>query len=226
MVELIDRAEIPMQPIDDRGSGISGTVPVYLGTEALSTEVTLGVLDIGSATEAVRATYDEDMAEYLASLHKQGYDLHHLRGYEEFQPTWSLDVEPSELTSLPRLIWREGEDIHVLQHDPVPVTFHNRHDENGNFYTPEFWKRKGIFPIAYRSVMDPVFMFMEPDKMRQFGLEVPELHAVIDPEGHIADVVGTSFDSAYKDNLAQALLLRNLGVYYMNQLSAELPTLS
>ena len=165
------------------------------------------------------------MTSYIGYLGKQGYDLAHLRGYEEFNPDWILDAVPSDTgTGFLDLTCRVDGQLHVLQHDSIPVPYQNRKDENGNFYTPKIWEQMSIFPIVYRSVRDPIFLFMEPDKMKRYGVEAPELNGVIiDPVGGIAEVIGTSFNSdAYLDNLAKALVMRNYGVAYMNQLATNL----
>lgn len=222
MIELLDRNEIPIQPLRERNDGIDPIVPVHLGITALSADAKKNGLDLAAAKVTVEEWYNEDMVSYLSYLREQGYDLRHLRGYEEFDVNWTFDAELSESkTGFLRLIWKEDGQIHKLIHDATPVPYRNLHDENGNFYTPEVFQQKRVFPIIYRHLGDPIFLFMEPDKIKYYGAEVPEVGIIIDPVGGIAEVLGTSFDTEdYIDNFAKALVLRNFGVAYLNQLVA------
>lgn len=225
MIELLDRREVPIQPVEERDQYIDAVVPVHLGIAALSAEVKQSGLDVAAARATVIETYNADMDAYLMYLSEQDYDhmISQLRGYWEFNPEWVLDAEPSDTgTDFLKLLWREDGQTHTLRHDTIPVPYQNRHDENGNFYVPAVWDEKRIFPIVYRQVTDPVFLFMPPERMLQYGVERPELNGIIlDPVGGIAEVLGTSFDSDYVDSVAKALVLRNYGVAYMNQLTVN-----
>jgi hypothetical protein len=225
MIEVLDRREIPMQPIRERGDYIDPVVPVHLEIAALDDAIKIGGLDVAAAIKTVTQSYNEDMTSYLGYLGGQGYDLAHLKGFEEFNPDWILDAVPSYTgTGFLDLTWSIDGQLHILRHDSIPVPYQNRKDENGNFYTPKIWEQMSIFPIVYRSVIDPIFLFMEPEKMKQYGVESPELNGIIiDPVGGISEVIGTSFNSdVYLDNLAKALVMRNYGVAYMNQLATNL----
>jgi hypothetical protein len=225
MIELLDRHEVPIQPVKERGQYIDAVVPVHLGVAALDLEVKMEGLDIDSARSTVIDTYNEDMDNYLMYLSEQDYDhvIAQLRNYWEFNPDWILDAEPSETgTGFLKLVWREDGQTYTLVHDSLPVPYQNRHDEKGSFYLPSYFEERLAFPIVYRRVTDPVFLLMPPEKMRQYGVEVPEANGIIiDPVGGIAEVVGTSFDTDYVDSVAKALVLRNYGVAYLNQLTTN-----
>ena len=92
MIEILDRREIPMQPVRERGDYIDPVVPVHLGIAALDDAIKIGGLDVSAALETVTQWYNEDVTSYIGYLGKQGYDLAHLRGYEEFNPDWILDA--------------------------------------------------------------------------------------------------------------------------------------
>lgn len=230
MIELLDRCEVPIQAVEDRGSDIDAIVPVHLGIAALAPEVKQDGLDVAAARDTVIETYNQDMDDYLMYLSQQDYNhlIAQLRDYWEFNPEWRLDAEPSETgTGFLKLVWREDGQSHTLRHDPIPVPYQNRHDEHGNFYTPAALKERELFTLVYRNTTDPVFLFMPPERMLQYGVEQPELGGIIiDPVGGIAEVLGTSFDSEYLDSVAKALLLRNYGVAYMNQLAANVETIT
>lgn len=225
MIELLDRREVPIQPVEERGQYIDAVVPVHLGIAALATEVLQGGLDVAAARATVIETYNADMDTYLMYLSEQDYDqmIGELKDYWEFNPDWVLDAEPSDSgTGFLKLTWCENVQTHALKHDAIPVPYQNRHDENGNFYIPAIWEEKRIFPLVYRRITDPVFLFMPPKRISQYGNEIPELNGIIiDPVGGIAEVIGTSFDSDYLDSVAKALVMRNYGVAYMNQLAAN-----
>jgi len=225
MIELLDRHEVPLQPVEERDQKISAIVPVHLGLTALPAEAKQGGLDVALATRTVAESFNEDMITYIECLIEQGYKIpDNLRGYEEFNPAWMLDAEPSNSgTGFLRLLWRQGDGTtHDLSHDPFPVIYRNQHNELGELYTPGYFEQRRAFPIVYRSVIDPVILLMGPDKIRHYGVEAPGPNGiVIDLERGIAEVAGTSFDSKHNDNLARALLLRNYGVAYLNQLAVN-----
>ena len=223
MIELLDRREVPIQPVEERDQDIDAVVPVHLGIAALTTEIKQGGLDVAAARATVVDTYNADIDAYLMYLSEQDYPIGQFRNYEEFNSDWVLDAEPSDSgTEFLKLTWNEDGQVHALRHDAIPVPYQNRHDEHGNFYIPEVWEQKRIFPLVYRRVTDPVFLFMPPEKMLQYGVERPELNGIIvDPVGGVAEVLGTSFDSDYLDSVAKALVLRNYGIAYMNQLAAN-----
>ncbi|MDQ5913741.1 MAG: hypothetical protein QG623_360 [Patescibacteria group bacterium] len=216
MIEYLERPEIPLQVQNGR-TEINAVVPVQLGVSALDPTIKQAVT-AAQLAEVVVDQYNEDI-DWLRSYRRaHSMPEDDLRGFEEFSPEWSITAEPDTAASgFLRLGFREGNNEHIIKHSPIPTIFRNQHFRDSGFLTPDIWKETGYFPLNYREPYGPVIVCISPERLRLIGNEVPELHCVIDEAGGIAEVVGSSFDSEYLDSIAVAIMLRNLGIAYVNQ---------
>ena len=214
MDEKLVRRELPIQSVYQREEAVTATVPIHLTVMELPQRVRNDVSLIADARDAVKSGYDEDMAYHLDVLRRYGTELPELSGYEKFRDEWQLGGEPDD--GFLSLFWRENGEVHNIRFNRVPVVLHNRHDEFGKFYTPESLKDRGLNEIIYRSVTDPEFVVMSPEKMRKYGKETDV--ARIHEDRGLAEVVGNAFSSDYYMNMAKTLLLRDFAVFYLNRL--------
>lgn len=104
----------------------------------------------------------------------------------------------------------------MIQFVEYPVILHNRHDENGEFYTPEFYSNNRCVEVLYRGVRDPEIVYMSPAKMRHYGVE-NDMARIEEKRGD-ANVLSHAFCSDYHTNMAKTILLRDFAVFYLNQL--------
>jgi hypothetical protein len=219
MIEYLERPEIPLQVPYGR-TEITAVVPVQLGVFALEPAIKQAVTSEELAGVVIDQ-YNSDM-DWLVS-YRQAYDMptDDLRGFEEFRPEWSIAAEPDTVASgFLKLVFREGDNEHIIRHSLIPTIFRNQHFRDTGFLTPDVWANMGVFPLNYREPNGPVVVCISPDRLRLIGEEVPEMHCVIDEAGGLAEVVGSSFDSDYLDSMAVAIMLRNLGIAYVNQVAA------
>ncbi len=214
MDEKLVRGELPIQSIYQRNEDVTATVPVHLAVMDLPHKVRADVSLIADAKDVVKQWYGEDMAYYLDALRKDGIEFPWFRDYERFRDEWQLGGELSD--GFLSLSWKENGEVHKMRYNPVPVILYNQHDESGEFYTPESWRRGGWIEIIYRNVTGPEVVAMNPEKMRRYGIETDI--ARIDEDRGIAKVVGNAFTSDYHENMAKTLLLRDFAVFYLNRL--------
>jgi len=214
MDEKLVRGELPIQSVYQRGEAVTATVPIHLAVMDLPEKVRTDVSLIADAKDIVKLWYDEDMAYYLRVLREADMELPWLEDYERFKDEWQLDGEPSD--GFLSLSWRENGEVHNIKYNSVPVVLRNQHDEFGEFYTPESWKRGGWIEIIYRNVTDPEVVAMSPEKMRRYGRET-DIARIHEDRG-LAEVVGNAFSSDYHMNMAKTLLLRDFAVFYLNRL--------
>ncbi len=215
MEEKLFRGELPIQSIYQKGEACIATVPVHLDVIAMSEKIRTDITLIGDARDNVKKWYDEDMGYYLNLLKADKVEIPWLRGYERFGDEWQVGGKPDENGFL-TLFWKNDEETHNIKFNSNPVVLHNRHNEFGSFYTPEFCRANGWIEIMYRNITDPEVMLIEPEKMRRYGKETATNR--IDIKKGVAEVVGNTFSSDYHMNMAKTLLLRDFAVFYLNRL--------
>ncbi|MBS3086142.1 hypothetical protein J4422_00380 [Candidatus Pacearchaeota archaeon] len=215
MIEKLVRGELPIQSIYQRDEAVTATVPIHLSVMDLPISIRIDVSLIEDAKNVIKSEYNQDMEYYLDILKQNGTDIPSLRGYEVFKEDWKLGAEPDNSGFL-SLFWRENGDFHSIRFNRVPVVLSNRHDESGQFYTPESFRQSRWIEIIYRNITDPEIVAISPEKLRRYGKE-SEI-ARIDEEKGLAEVLGHAFSSDYHMNMAKTLLLRNFGVFYLNRL--------
>lgn len=216
-VKLI-RQELPIQSVYERNEDCTATVPIHLSIMRLSPQVRTNVSLISDAKQSVGQSYNEDMTRHLKVLKESGYNTAELKGFEEFKQVWELGGTIDKNGFL-ALNWKEDGNIHPIKFVEIPVVLHNRHDEHGKFYTPEFYSENRTVEIMYRNLSDPEILYMNPVKLRNYGIETTI--AKIDEQRGVAEVVGNAFCSDYHTNMAKAILLRNFAVFYLNNLLQE-----
>lgn len=214
MDEKLVRGELPIQSVCQRNEAVTVTVPIHLSLMELPQRTRADLSLIVDARDTVKPWYDRDMEYYLSVLRQDGTEFSWLQGYEKFRDDWQLGGEPSE--GFLSLFWKENGQVHNIKFNPVPVVLRNQHDEFGEFYTPESWRKGGWIEIIYRNVTDPEVVAMSPEKMKKYGKETDL--ARIDEAKGIAEVVGNAFSSDYHMNMAKTLLLRDFAVFYLNRL--------
>lgn len=209
------RQELPIQSVYERGEDCTTTVPVHLSILGLPPEVRTDLKLISGVRDTIKTWFDDDMERYLEVLRAGGDDLAHLRGYERFHDEWSLEGRPDGNGFL-RLHWMEVGGTQSIGLAHIPVVLHNRHNQQGKFYSQADIVEAACAEIMYRSSLDPDVVLMTPGKMREYGTE-SDVHR-IDPSGGIAEVVSQAFCSDYQASMAKALLLRDFAVAYLNRL--------
>lgn len=219
MEEQLDRSELPIQSVFQRHEDCTATVPVHLAIMNSAPERRVNNSLIDNARETVAKWYDEDMEYHLGVLKREGYSISRLRGYEKFRDDWSLFGNRGG-TGFLDLFWNDGRDVHSILFRDIPVILMNQHNEKDQFLSSEYKKDGRLIEIFYRNVDDPEVLFMNPEKMRSYGIETTI--AKIDLDLGIAEVQGNSFCSDYHDNMARTLLLRDFAVFYLNNLLAGL----
>lgn len=222
MSELLDRAELPLSRVAEENNAISAIVPRRIGISALEPAAKIGSLVLAEAHKTVSDWYNEDMDFYKESLDNQELFMSRFRGYEEFNPSWRLGAR-TDGSGFLRLEWQAAEGWYFLSFNPVPTLFVNHRGEDGHFELPGDFKSKGKFPIQKRSSGEPVRILMAPERLRKYAGIIEDDSETQSEEQDQVDAIGFSFDSSYVGNLAKAILLRNFGVYYLNQLEKLVP---
>ena len=215
MLEELVRRDLPIQSIKERGEDLTATVPVHLRVLRLPASVRIDQSLISDAREIVSAWYNEDMEYHIRCLELDGYDLSIIEGYERFNDDWILKGEP-DINGFLSLSWDDGIDVGHIGFVKSPVVYYNQFDENKKFYTPDSALKGALVECLYRSLRDSETIWMDPDKMKKYGIECRL--AKIDVKHGVAEVVGQAFCSDYQQNMGKALLLRDFAVFYLNKL--------
>ncbi len=215
MQDELLREEIPIQSVQERNQDCTATVPVHLDILSLSSNVRTDISVIADARNTVAEWFNEDMDYYRYTLRRQKFVIPGIKPYSRFNSDWEIGGVPNTGGFL-SLFFNDRVNNYKIELCQTPVTFQNRHDELGVFYTPEIFKKGDVGEFVYRSLDNPDVVLFSPEKMRKYGVETP-FHR-IDTERGLAEVVGRAFCSDYDENIARALLLRNFAVFYLNQL--------
>jgi len=219
MSEKLDRKELPIQSVYQRGEACTTTIPVHLSIMELPAGERTNVSLMRDARDTVETWYNEDMGYHMEVLGRDGgYDsiMRGLQDYIKFRDEWQLEGRPSDDGFL-ELLWRENGADHSVKLNPIPVILSNRFNEAREFYTPEFaYKTMEWIEIFYRNVTDPEGIFMDPQKMRKYGEET-DIAKIRESAGS-AEVVARAFSSDYHGDIAKPLLLRSFAVLYLNRL--------
>lgn len=215
MKDELERRELPIQSIYQKNRACIATVPVHLDVLALPEEKRTDPSLIADAKDVVKPWYDEDMEYYINMLIDDGMEIPHLLGYERFRDDWMLAGRPDKHGFL-SLLWCKNGDVHGISFNDEPSILLNQHDEFGDFYSPEYTRKKGWTEGFYRNDFDPESVFMSPEKMRKYGIVSNPV--MFNEDIGIAEVVGNVFRSEYHRNMAKTLLLRDFAVFYLNRL--------
>lgn len=219
-LEALDRHELPLQSVDEQGQSLKAIVPVHLNILSLRYQERVDRSNLSGAYSTVRRWYDEDMDYHLECLRKdrgtQG--TNGMRGYERFSTDWSLGSTMGEGGFL-NLTWRESARTRAIGLSRTPVILFNRSDQDHGFHTLDGVMDGKTIEVVYKSIDTPEVVYMDPDKMRQYGKETRR--AKIDLEKGVAEVMASAFCSESQNGLAalpKALLLRDYAVFYLNRL--------
>jgi hypothetical protein len=217
--EALNRHELPIQSILELGEDVMAIAPVHLSILGLPPEVRTDPHIVPSIRGAVQATFNEDMEYYLDVLNDCGgaSEWSWLKGYERFSDDWSLEGVEEDGSGFLRLHWTEKEGTQSMGLVEMPVKLYNQWGEDGEFYSPEsamHGANGANIEIMYRRNFRPDVVWMEPDKMREYGQET----ARSNPQRGAIEVESRAFRSGLSGNMAKALLLRDFSVAYLNRL--------
>ncbi len=219
MDEKLVRNELPIQGIHEREinnlDDLTATVPIHLKILQLSVSVRTDQSLIREARETVKVWFNEDMAYHLKCLEIGGTDPSLVKGYETFNDNWILEWLPDNEGFL-TLSWKDNGRVDNIHFCKIPIFLYNQWDENRKFYTRELVLKDYLIECFSRHLNDPEVVFMEPEKMKKYGIE--SKLARIDLNKGVAEVMGHAFCSAYQPNMGKALLLRDFAVFYLNKL--------
>lgn len=215
MKEKLERSELPIQSVYQKENACIAIVPVHLDVLALPEETRTDPSLIADAKDVVKQWYNEDMEHYLNLLIDDGMEIPHLLGYERFKDEWTLAGKPDRNGFL-SLLWCKNGDVHGISFNDEPSILLNQHDEFGEFYSPEHYRRMKWTEGIYRNEHHPEIVIMSPEKMRKYG--IVSNPAMFNEDIGIAEVVGNVFSSEYHRNMAKTLLLRDFAVFYLNRL--------
>lgn len=219
MDEKLVRGELPIQSIYQREKmdldDLTATVPVHMKILQLPVSVRTDSSLIAEARETVKCWFNKDMVYHLKCLEMEDYDPSLVRGFERFDDNWVLEGLPDESGFL-SLYWKNNGRVDDIKFVQAPIFLYNQWDENGKFYAPEYILKRNLIENFARNLRDPEVVFMQPEKMRKYGIE-SEL-ARIDIDRGVAEVMCNAFCSGYHPNMGKALLLRDFAVFYLNKL--------
>ena len=221
MDEKLVRRELPIQSIHERGEhgmdldDLTATVPVHLKILQLPVSTRTNQSLIAEARETVKEWFNEDMDYHLKCLNAYDDDPSLVKGYERFNDDWILEWSPDDEGFL-ELAWKSNGRIDNMSFCKIPIFLYNQRDENRRFYTPESVLQENLIECFGRNLRNPEVVFMEPEKMKKYGIE-SEL-ARIDIKSGVAEVIGYAFCSNYQPHMGKALLLRDFAVFYLNKL--------
>jgi hypothetical protein len=214
-IEALDRHELPIQSVQERDWDCTATIPVHLSIFGLPSEIRTDLKLISDATGVLRAWFNDDMEKYLDKLRRDGDILDEVRGYEKFRDDWSFTGTPDNYGFL-NLTWAEAKGTQHVGMIEIPTILMAEPNGTGGFILPRDIEQQGRSPLVYRSSTDPDLVNMCPEKMRQYGVENDI--AKTDLSRGTAQVMSTAFCADYQPAVAQALLLRNFSVLYLNRL--------
>jgi len=217
MDEKLDRKELLIQTIHQRADenldDLTATVPVHLRILDLPARVRTDGSLLEGARETVKVWYEEDMKYHLESLAYYGDDPSLVKGFEKFDDSWTLDGLPDEQGFF-ALRWKNNGRVDSIKFCKIPLLFYNQWEKEGKFYTPEYTSSRKLVENFGRNLCDPEIIFMDPEKMRNYGTE-GDLTRILPDR---AEVMGHGFCSDYQPNMGKALLLRDFAVFYLNKL--------
>jgi len=214
MVDELDRRELPLQAIKEYEDKCHAIVPVHPRILKLSLSIRTDASIIGGLRKTIEEWYDADLRRHFDILHDAGYDMPEWADkYDGFRKEWQLQGIPNQ--DFLKLVWNDGKENHKISYVNVPPSvLRNQHNEFGEFYSPEDSDINQWVEVLYRNVGVPDSVYMQPEKMRRYGTQGFLLKQV---EG-VSEVTTTEFCSEPTFITAEAFLLRDFAVAYLNKL--------
>ncbi|MEK6918916.1 MAG: hypothetical protein AABW73_02650 [Nanoarchaeota archaeon] len=215
MNDLLLREELPLQSVKERGEDLTATVPVNPRVMRLDPALRVNLSTINDPCGVVKDWYNIDMDYHLGVLRADGVDPSSLRGYERFRDDWVISATP-QVDGFLSLGLSEGDRTLRMCLAPVPIFLSNEKTELGSFCNPDYSRSRGWVEVVYRRIEDPEVVLMSPEKMRSYSLS--DLVRGFDGGREEVTANCRAFCSDYDDIFPRVLALRNMGVFYLNNL--------
>jgi hypothetical protein len=219
----LNRRELPIQIKDDREQACEAVVPVHPGVIELPECIRMDEDIAKAALESARKKFEDDSLAYANALVKQmGQEKRNelgLPGYMTFDKNWRIAFFP--YNGLMGLRWQlNGDGVYDIGFVPAVAISNAIVSKDGQNVSIEEIEMAPNVTLFYGLVIDDDYLMLPKGKMLQYEARsdlarMARRNFPID--SHIAVIAG-ALCSSYVENVPQALLLRNWGVEYANQL--------